>query len=100
MIRSFNEKLFATFVVLEGTLISTLIVNINEIEKLQKLDVQSIPSTQNFFFNSILNLKISVKFSTNITKTFETIGFDIKIAFRTTKVGNYFSLKNRINKFY
>ena len=30
----------------------------------------------------------------------ETIGINIKVAFRTYKVGNYFSLKDRINNFY
>ena len=30
----------------------------------------------------------------------ETIGINIKVAFRTSKVGNYFSLKDKINKLY
>ena len=30
----------------------------------------------------------------------ETIGIYIKVAFKTSKIGNYSSLKDQINKFY
>ena len=35
-----------------------------------------------------------------LTKNLETIGINIKVAFRTSKVGNYSSLKEKINKLY
>ena len=71
----------------------------NEIEKLQKLeDKQQIPKQQYLTVPYIK--KVSEKFSKNITKNLETIGINIKVAFRTSKVGNYFSLKEKINKLY
>ena len=42
----------------------------------------------------------SPEFSRNITKLLETTSTDSKIAFRKAKVGNYFSLNDRIDKFY
>lgn len=44
-------------------------------------------------------VKVKQKFSRNITKAFEIIGIDIKVAFTTTNVGNYFSFTDRINRF-
>ena len=35
-----------------------------------------------------------------MSKTLELVGIMIKVANKTSKVGNYFSLKDKINKFY
>ena len=41
--------------------------------------------------------KVSEKFKRNILKSLKTIGINIKVAFRTSKVENYFSLKDQMN---
>ena len=75
----------------------------NEIEKLQKSEVNSEEqlNTQNIQYLTIPYIKkISDKFSKNMRKTFDQIGIKIQVAFSTTKVGNYFSLKDNISKYF
>ena len=71
----------------------------NEIENLQKSDDKPNPPKQQYITVPYIK-KVSEKFGRNITKSLEAMDINIKVAFRTTKVGNYFSLKDQVNKFY
>ena len=58
---------------------------------LNKIEQQRLEYKPNFLNNSInqfLKKKVLKKFSRNITESLETIGIDIKVAFRLAKVGN------------
>ena len=44
--------------------------------------------------------KVSEKFGRNITKIHKKSGINIYVAYRTFKVGSYFSLKDSVGKFY
>ena len=75
-----------------------------QVEKINNTDselVKDAETSQNKHYLTVPYIKkISEKFCKNMKTTFEEIGVKILIAYRTEKVGKYFSLKDSTNHMY